>query len=53
MKIISETQEEMPFIPGCDMMRYPPYRKELTEEEELECTVTFFGSLLDGGYDKC
>jgi hypothetical protein len=51
MKIVSETQEEMPFIPWHDMMRLPPYRKQLTEDEETECTVTFFGSLLDGGYE--
>lgn len=51
MKIVSETQEHQPFIPFCDMMRPPPYRKELNDDEELECTVTLFGSLLDGGYE--
>lgn len=51
MKIVSETQEEHPFIPMCDMMMFPPYNKELTKDEEIECTVTLFGSLLDGGYE--
>ena len=51
MKIISETQEKHPFIPLCDMMMTPPYLKQLTEDEEIECTVTLFGSLLDGGYE--
>lgn len=51
MKIVSETQDDMPFIPFCDMMLMPPYHKELTEDDELECTVTLVGSLLDGGYE--
>lgn len=51
MKIVSETQDKIPFILFCDMMMFPPYLKELTEDEELECTVTLFGSLLDAGYE--
>jgi hypothetical protein len=51
MKILSETQDEHPFIPLCDMMMAPPYARELSEDDEVECTVTFFGSLLDGGYE--
>jgi hypothetical protein len=51
MKIVSETQDEHPFIPFCDMMLSAPYSKELSEDDELECTVTLFGSLLDGGYE--
>lgn len=51
MKILSETQEEMPFIKWNDFMQSPPYHKELTEEDKIECTVTLFGSLLDGGYE--
>jgi hypothetical protein len=33
-------------------MTLPPFGKQLTKEEEVECTVTLFGSLLDGGYEK-
>lgn len=51
MKIVSETQPEQKFIKWCDFLEQPPYPKELTEQDKIECTVTLFGSLLDGRYE--
>lgn len=46
MIIVSEAQEEHPFMVGMDILLSPPYPKAMTEHDHREATVSLVGQLL-------